>query len=383
MATRSSSTKKKKRPPPPSLRTLSKAEARKQPKPVVKKEPRSPPYLYVGSPEQEALLVQELGASARPVAAGIVGADVRRDPAFARQVMAAPQPISADTREALATALIALIDKASVSPRAVHVFTPEMARQGSARKSAHPLAQDAAQLQEIVQLKVDGRREKGKLGPVTPHLLQVLLLGPTEGLVAITDVTDGPFGKVTVGDALASWPVPFNGGRAIKETSRDAPSSAHRKLDEAMAWLGIKVGKSDVVLDLGAAPGGWTRVMRDAGARVIAVDRAALDATLAKDPLVTHLKTDALSIDFAAQGASIVLCDVIWTPDNALVVAERVLKTTSVRAAVITLKLKEPIDWDTLHKAQNLVRDLPGHWTGRLKHLMANKLEVTLLLRRS
>jgi hypothetical protein len=383
MATRSSSTKKKKRPPPPSLRTLSKAEARKQPKPVAEKKVRTPAFLYVGSPEQEALLVEELGPSARAVGAGIVGAEVRRDPAFARQLLPAPRPISALTREALATALIALIDDAGVSPRAVHVFTPEMARQGSARKSAHPLAHDATALQEVLQLKVDGRREKGKLGPATPHLLQLLLLGPTEGLVSITDVTDGPFGKVTVGDALASWPVPFSGGRAVKETSRDAPSSAHRKLDEAMAWLGTKVTKHDVVLDLGAAPGGWTRVMRDAGARVIAVDRAALDSALAKDPLVTHLKTDALSIDMAAQGASIVLCDVIWTPDNAVVVAERVLKTTSVRAAVITLKLKDPIDWGTLQKAQHLVRDLPGNWTGRLKHLMANKLEVTLLLRRS
>jgi hypothetical protein len=42
-----------------------------------------------------------------------------------------------------------------------------------------------------------------------------------------------------------------------------------------------------------------------------------------------------------------------------------------------------PIAWALLEETRAFVRDLPAAWSGRLKHLTANKLEVTLLLRRA
>ncbi len=336
---------------------------------------RVPPYVYVGSPDVEDLLIEELGPSAKPLAPGVVGADIELDPIFATQLLPHAQRVIAATRDDLATALLALCDAADASPMVVQVDVPEMERLGSAKKTDHPLAPDGLRLKETLISKVEGRRAKGKLGPATRHRLQVLLLGPVNCLVAVVPV------PVDV-DPLVCWPSPFSAGRALSEKqSRDAPSSAHRKLEEALAWLAIDIGKNDIVVDLGAAPGGWTKVMRDKGAKVIAVDRAALDPALVNDPGVTHLKQDALGIDLAGHKASIVLCDVIWTPDNALVIADRVTRTPSARAAVITLKLKQPIDWASL-KAAKAILHRPGGWNGRLKHLMANKLEVTLLLRR-
>jgi 23S rRNA (cytidine2498-2'-O)-methyltransferase len=372
----------RRRPPPPSLRTLSKAQAKIHEKRQEPKRSRRPSrFIYVGSPEAEAALTAELGVTARAIAGGVVGADVDRDPIFARQVLRAPHALTAPTRDDLAKAIVAFADAAEASPRAVHVFCPEVPRVGSARRSPHPLQHEADRLQETLDAKLDGRRQKGKLGPATAHILQVLMVGVTDVVVSVDVV--GAVGTVDArGDALASWPVPFPGGKAVAENEKDAPSSAHRKLEEATRWLGVVVGADDVVVDLGAAPGGWTRVMRDAGATVVAVDRAELDAALQRDPKVTHLKKDALSLDLSTFNPTVVLCDVIWTPDNAVVIAERVLKLETCRAAVITLKLKEPLDEATLARAQRLVRDLPSAWTGRLKHLVANKLEVTLLLRR-
>lgn len=373
----------RRRPPPPSLRTLSKAQAKIHDKRQDPKRHKRPSrFIYVGSPELEAALVAELGATARAVAAGVVGADVDRDPIFARQVLKHPQALSAPTRDELATAIIAVVDKAEASPRNAQVFCPEVPRVGSAKRAAHPLQPEADRLQETLDAKLEGRRQKGKLGPPTGHILQVLMVGVTDVIVSVDVV--GAVGTTDArGDALASWPVPFAGGKALAEHEKDAPSSAHRKLEEALRWLGVQVGADDVVVDLGAAPGGWTRIMRDAGASVVAVDRADLDSALAKDPKVTHLKKDALSVDLAELKPTVVLCDVIWTPDNAVTIAERVVRLHHARAAVITLKLKEPLDQVTLARASRLVRDLPRAWSGRLKHLVANKLEVTLLLRRA
>lgn len=336
---------------------------------------RVPPWVYVGSPDVEALLIEEIGPSAKPLAPGVVGSDIELDPIFATQVLPQAVRVTATTRDDLATELVAICDAEEVSPAELHLDVPEMERLGSAKKMDHPLTPDGVRLKETLLSKIEGRRAKGKMGPPTRHRLQVLLLGPTMCLATIVPLP-------LVADPLLAWPSPFPAGRALNEKqSKDAPSSAHRKLDEALAWLAVDVGSDDIVVDLGAAPGGWTKVMRDKGAKVIAVDRAALDPGLTKDPGVTHLKQDALGIDLAGHKASIVLCDVIWTPDNAVTIADRVTRTPSARAAVITLKLKDPIDWASLKAARSLLHR-PGGWSGRIKHLMANKLEVTMLLRR-
>jgi len=374
------------RPPPPSHRTPSRAQqkhaektaraAARDPKTRPKKA-QTPKVIFVGAPEVEELLLHELGPRAFSLTQGVVALpEVPKDlpdPIFARQVLVSPKHITASTVDELAAGIIAALGDAS--PRTAFAFAPEMPRQQSAPRPPHALAEYAARLEDTVRQKLSGRREKGKLGAATAHVVQALVTAPGEAYVVVDAVSAGS-------DPLSAWPGVFGGGRAIDEAARDAPSSAHRKLSEAIAWLAVDVGAADVVVDLGAAPGGWTRVMREYGAKVIAVDRAALDDVIAKDPGVTHLKKDAASVDLAALVPTIVICDVIWGPEHAVAVARRALQEKTLRAAVITLKLKSDVAWDVLADARRLVRDLPADVSGRVKHLGANKREVTLLLRR-
>ncbi len=335
-----------------------------------------PRPLYVGSPDTEDVLVAELRrrGDAVVVAPGFVQSAVRADPVFARTVLPRPARVQADNVAALATQLLALDAEASFEPRNIHVFAPELPRVGSADKAAHPLARDADVLAETLRKKAQGRRDKGKAGAATGHVLRVALVAPRV-CIASVDV------DATV-DPLVAWPGPFAGGRAIAfEAARDAPSSAHRKLEESFAWLGMAPGAGDVAVDLGAAPGGWTRVLRDRGARVVAVDRGALDESLQRDPGVTWLRRDALDVDLSAQAPTWVVCDVIWSPRNTLAVVERAAAIDSVRAVVATIKLVRPVDFDVLDEAVGLATGTIG-FSGRVKHLVANKLEVTLLLRR-
>lgn len=65
-------------------------------------------------------------------------------------------------------------------------------------------------------------------------------------------------------------------------------SRAAGKLLEAFSVFGLPWPNAGRALDLGAAPGGWTRVLLDRGLEVVAVDPAALDDRLASHPRLTH-----------------------------------------------------------------------------------------------
>jgi 23S rRNA (cytidine2498-2'-O)-methyltransferase len=90
-------------------------------------------------------------------------------------------------------------------------------------------------------------------------------------------------------DSLADWP----GGR-VRLGKRDGQiSRAEFKLEELMALGALALPGTGDAVDLGAAPGGWTRLLRAHGLRVHAVDPADLDPRLRGDRGVTHFRTTA------------------------------------------------------------------------------------------
>lgn len=72
-------------------------------------------------------------------------------------------------------------------------------------------------------------------------------------------------------------------------------SRAEFKLLEALAVFHIELPAGGVALDLGAAPGGWTRILRQKGQFVTAVDPATLHPSLYQDKNVRHLRLNAES----------------------------------------------------------------------------------------
>lgn len=70
-------------------------------------------------------------------------------------------------------------------------------------------------------------------------------------------------------------------------------SRAEFKLLEALEVFRIDLPPRGVALDLGAAPGGWTRVLRQREQFVTAVDPAELDPRLADDKAVRHKRMTA------------------------------------------------------------------------------------------
>lgn len=343
--------------------------------------------VYVGGPAYADVLRAELSsAGARvdgdgEVAPGAVlvtpaARGPLLDPCFARQVLPGARLVRGATVNEIAAAVldVAAAAGASLLPEDAEVTLPEMARRGSQALEEHPLSAARVELEDVVGKKIAGRREKHGGAPPTGHVLRVLLVEAWGAWVSLTRRVEGP--------PLLAWPSTFPGGRALgpHEEARDAPSSAHRKIDEALAWLGAAPGPDDLVLDLGAAPGGWSWACLQRGAQVVAVDRADLHDEVARHPRLTHVRADAFRY-VPERAPTWLICDVIAEPERSLELAMKALASPKLQALVVTLKLKRPVQLEVLKKARALARGTPGYF-GRTKNLVANKLEVSLMMRR-
>jgi 23S rRNA (cytidine2498-2'-O)-methyltransferase len=89
--------------------------------------------------------------------------------------------------------------------------------------------------------------------------------------------------------SLSDWP----GGRVRLGRSREQISRAEFKLEELLTIFGIRLPQGGRALDLGAAPGGWTRILRTKGLTVWAVDPGDLDPRLLNDRSIYHARTTA------------------------------------------------------------------------------------------
>jgi 23S rRNA (cytidine2498-2'-O)-methyltransferase len=99
----------------------------------------------------------------------------------------------------------------------------------------------------------------------------------------------GYLGISPVEENLSSWP---GGTRHFAHTPEQI-SRAEFKLLEALEVFGLQLPAQGRALDLGAAPGGWTRIALEAGLHVVAVDPAHLDSQLAKQKRLDHYRGKA------------------------------------------------------------------------------------------
>jgi 23S rRNA (cytidine2498-2'-O)-methyltransferase len=85
---------------------------------------------------------------------------------------------------------------------------------------------------------------------------------------------------------LSNWP---GGARHFAHIEEEI-SRAEFKLLEALEVFGVTLPSKGRALDLGAAPGGWTRLLLESGLHVVAVDPANLDARLKQRPHLDHYR---------------------------------------------------------------------------------------------
>lgn len=194
-----------------------------------------------------------------------------------------------------------------------------------------------------------------------------------------TGAPTAPLGSWTLIDAdtmLASphCSSPFPNGEVRFVEDRTAPPSrAYLKLWELFTVAGRQPKPDELCVDLGASPGGWTWVLQRLGARVLSVDKAALDDRVAKLPGVEHRRSSAFALDPGTVGpVDWLFSDIVCYPKRLLGLVENWLAAGTVRNFVCTVKFQGATDFDTARQ----FAAIPG---SRLLHLHHNKHELTWL----
>lgn len=98
-----------------------------------------------------------------------------------------------------------------------------------------------------------------------------------------------------------------------------APSRSYLKVEEAAVVLGRGPAAGETVVDLGAAPGGWSYSAARHGAKVIAVDNGPLKGGALDHPLIEHRREDAFRFEPPAGTVyDWLFCDLVEEPHHVL-----------------------------------------------------------------
>ncbi len=315
-----------------------------------------------------------MGAAAHTLAPGLVAADLgddvpaRWDPVYALQVL----PMACEVRgesirqlaEAVATAVVGRWP--AVPGRfAVHVLVP-----GQLKGQPNPLMRRRADLLEAALPKALFAQLPHKAERQAPidKLVQVLLMDADVAYASVAPLQ--PVG------GWMCWPSRLPAGLANPPDEPQAPSSAFRKLREALACLGEAPGPGSRAVDLGASPGGWTHVLRQLGAAVTAVDRAALAPRLMADRTIDYVSGDAF-VWRPTQPVDWIVSDIIAYPQRVPELLHMWCGEHLAERLVIQMKFKGWPDFDLIDAAVQVCRD--AGYFARAKHFFNDKHEITLM----
>ena len=186
-----------------------------------------------------------------------------------------------------------------------------------------------------------------------------------------------PLGSWTLLDAntllaspRCSSPYP-HGELHFEEDKISPPSRAYLKLWEAFTLFGDRPKRGERCYDAGASPGGWTWVLAEAGAKVVAVDRSPLAPELMRNPRVEFVQGNAFSKEHDRRGPyDWIFSDVACYPDKLYEWVVEKLKTFPNAKFICTLKFQEKDGYASLRKFQAIEGS-------QLIHLSCNKHELT------
>jgi 23S rRNA (cytidine2498-2'-O)-methyltransferase len=170
--------------------------------------------------------------------------------------------------------------------------------------------------------------------------------------------------------ARCSSPFPDGACRFVEDRT-GPPNRAYLKLWEALTLNGDMPRQGQTCVDLGASPGGWTWVLAKLGARVIAIDKAALAPEIDRMANVEFRAASAFALEPKDIGpVDWLFSDVICYPARLFDLVEKWRESGLAARIVCTLKFQGPTDHETTRR----FAEIPN---STLRHLFPNKHELT------
>jgi 23S rRNA (cytidine2498-2'-O)-methyltransferase len=326
--------------------------------------PRAGEWLFTTRPGAERDLVEELyyadaRSQPRPVAASLVAARARPgEPAFARQAfpvraIVAPEHLSRAVEDALAP-------MGARQPWAIDVWVPDS-------DEGNRWAARAAELQRGVSVGGawgEKRVSDGRAALADNGLYAQACLLPSGDVLAV--------GVMPARDAPSLAP----GGRLRVHVPDAAPSRAATKLLEAFHWLDRAPDPGELCIDLGAAPGGWSWVLLERRARVLAVDPASMSRSLKGRRGLEHIRADAFRFE-PREPADWLFSDMAWRPLESAALLAKWARRGWARLLIANIKLPMKKKAEMLVRVREILAD--GGWRNlRVRQLYHDREEVTV-----
>ena len=167
------------------------------------------------------------------------------------------------------------------------------------------------------------------------------------------------------------------GGRTRMRITGAFPSRAARKVEEALAWLGVEPGAADLCADLGGAPGGWTYQLAKRRARVIAVDPAQLRPEVRAMRGVDHRLESAFTFE-PSEPFDWLFCDMAWRPLEVAALLAKWGRRRWARMLVANIKLPMTRKAEVLARIREILEREGGWKHVRTKQLYHDREEITL-----
>ncbi len=210
------------------------------------------------------------------------------------------------------------------------------------------------------------------------QVISVVCAGPAAGGAGNGATLRGFIGISAVQDNISDWA----GG--LRRFARDPKqvSRSEFKLLEALEVFAIDLPERGVALDLGASPGGWTRILREREQYVTAVDPGSLHPSIAADKGVRHLRMTAEAYLTAEPDTfDIIVNDMRMDGrDSARLMVEYAACLYAHGIVVMTVKLPERKRRAVIDHALHILTE--AYEIAGMKQLFHNRSEVTLYLRR-
>ena len=202
-----------------------------------------------------------------------------------------------------------------------------------------------------------------------PEQVFSVVLAPAEGYLGLSRAADN----------LSDW---AGGVRRFKR-EQEQVSRAEFKLLEALELFGLSLPVDGMALDLGAAPGGWTRILRKHTMRVVAVDPGDLDPRIISDLAVRHVRRTAQSyLPTTDKQFDVILNDMrMDARASAQIMVSAIRNLRDSGWALLTLKLPKR----RAEMVAALALEVMREWYQVIgaRQLFHNRNEITVALRRA
>jgi 23S rRNA (cytidine2498-2'-O)-methyltransferase len=185
---------------------------------------------------------------------------------------------------------------------------------------------------------------------------------------------------IEAGDTIfCSRNATFYGQKRMKN-DMDAPSRSFLKIEEAFSVFAAMPVAGDVVVDLGAAPGGWSYAASKRGAQVMAIDNGPLKKGAAGNPNIRHYREDAFKW-LPSQPVDWLFCDMVEEPSIVLTLIKKWLNLKLFRCAIINFKCGHASPDDILRLVRGATGISSRVQTCICRHLYHDRNEFTVMLK--